>query len=80
VKVILMEPDPLREVREIRRTISAECDNDPMKVFDYYVAYQDKMKSSGKYRFVTKPVAGVPAGTATEQTDAVNRSGESDGN
>ena len=64
-----MEPDPLREIRDIRRQISLECDNDPEKVFDYYVAHQEKMKASGKYTFVTKPVASVSAGMATEQTD-----------
>ncbi len=65
-----MEPDPLREIREIRRQISLECDNDSEKVFDYYMAHQEKMKATGKFKFVTKPVAGVPAGTATEQNDA----------
>ena len=64
-----MEPDPLREIREIRRRISEECDNDPQKVFDYYVAYQEKMRATGEFRFVTRPVAHVPAGTTTEQTD-----------
>ena len=64
-----MEPDPLREIREIRRQISLECGNDPDKVFDYYLAHQEKMKATGKYKFVTKPVSGVPVGTATEQTD-----------
>jgi hypothetical protein len=68
-----MEPDPLREIREIRRQISLECDNDPDKVFDYYVAHQEKMKATGKYKFVIKPVAGVPAGPATEQTDEPER-------
>ena len=64
-----MEPDPLREIREIRRQISMECDNDPEKVFDFYMAYQEKMKSTGKFKFVTKPAARVPSGMATEQTD-----------
>ena len=64
-----MEPEPLREIREIRRKISEECDNDPQRVFDYYVAYQEKMRSTGKYRFVAEPGASVPAETTTEQTD-----------
>ncbi|MGB6042769.1 MAG: hypothetical protein WBF93_06385 [Pirellulales bacterium] len=68
-----MEPDPLREIRDIRRQISVECDNDPEKVFDYYVAHQEKMKATGKYKFVSKPVAGLPAGTATEQSDERER-------
>ena len=64
-----MEPDPLREIREIRRQISMECDNDPEKVFDYYMAHQEKMKSTGKFKFVTKPVARVHGRTATEHSD-----------
>ena len=68
-----MEPDPLREIRDIRRQISLECDNDPEKVFDYYVAHQEKMKATGKYKFVSRPVAGLPAGMATEQSDERER-------
>jgi hypothetical protein len=68
-----MQPDPLREIRDIRRQISLECGNDPEKVFDYYVAHQEKMKATGKYKFVSKPVAGLPAGMATEQTDEPER-------
>ena len=65
-----MEPDPLREIRDIRRQISNECGGDPRKVFAYYVAYQDKMKASGKYTFVTKPTAHASTTIATEQSDA----------
>ena len=64
-----MEADPLREIRDIRRQISRECGGDPEKVFAYYIAHQEKMKASGKYTFVTKPVDRVSAGMATEQTD-----------
>ena len=64
-----MEIDPMREIRAIRRQISEECGNDPEKVFDYYQSRQDQLKATGKYRFVTKPLAAVPAGRATEQTD-----------
>ena len=65
-----MEPDPLREIRDIRRQISKECGDDPEKVFQYYMAHQEKMKATGKFTFVTKPVPREPAGLATEQNDA----------
>ncbi len=68
-----MEPDPLREIRAIRRQISKECGDDPEKVFAYYMAHQEKMKSSGKYKFVTKPMPRVPAALGTEQTDEPER-------
>jgi len=61
-----MEIDPMREIRMIRRKISEECGNDPDKVFDYYQSRQDELKASGKYKFVTKPLATVPTGPATE--------------
>lgn len=64
-----MEPDPLREIRDIRRQISKECGGDPDKVFAYYVAQQEKMKDSGKYTFVTKPVSRVTATMSAEQTN-----------
>jgi hypothetical protein len=52
-----MEPDPLREIRDIRRQISLACDNNPEKVFDYYVAHQEKMKATGEYKFVLARMA-----------------------
>ncbi len=64
-----MEPDPLQEVREIRRKIAVECGDEPEKVFDYYTAYQDKMRATGKFKFVTEPVPCVSAGGAKEQLD-----------
>jgi hypothetical protein len=45
------------------------CDNNPEKVFDYYVAHQEKMKATGEYKFVSKPVTGVLARMAAESTD-----------
>jgi len=68
-----MEPDPLREIRDIRRQISKECGDDPDKVFDYYRAYQEQMKSTGKFKFVTKPISRIPAALATEQNDERER-------
>ena len=57
-----MEPDPLQEIREIRRRISSECDHDPAKVFDYYSARQAAMMSTGNYEFVSRPSGGLSAG------------------
>jgi hypothetical protein len=65
-----METDPLNEVRNIRKMIFAECDDDPMKVFEYYLKHQEESKRSGKYRFVNTPVASVQTTPATEQSDA----------
>ena len=68
-----MEPDPLREIRDIRRRISNECGDDPRKVFASYVAHQEKMKASGMYTFVTQPIDRKSAGMATEQCDEPDR-------
>jgi len=68
-----MEPDPLREIRDIRRQISKECGDDPTKVFAYYMAYQEQMKSTGKFKFVTKPMGRVPVTLATEPSDERER-------
>lgn len=64
-----METDPLNEVRSIRRMISRECNNDPKKVFEYYLKHQEESKRTGKYRFVTTPSEEVSAARVTEQTD-----------
>jgi hypothetical protein len=68
-----MATDPLNEIRRIRREISAECDNDPKKVFDYYLKHQEESKRSGKYRFVTTPMAKANVAHATEQRDERER-------
>ena len=68
-----MEPDPLRQIRDIRRQISKECGDDPEKVFDYYMTHQQKMKSTGKFKFVTKPMDRAPATMAAEQSDEPER-------
>ena len=62
-----METDPLNEVRNIRRMISRECNDDPKKVFEYYRKHQDESKRSGKYRFVNAPLQGVSKAQASEQ-------------
>ena len=72
-----METDPLNEVRNIRRMISAECNDDLKKVFEYYLQHQDESKRSGKYRFVNTPLESVRAADATEQSDARETSSSS---
>ena len=47
-----METDPLQEIRRIRRMISEECENDPDKVFQYYLKHQEEAKRSGCYQFI----------------------------
>lgn len=64
-----METDPLNEVRHIRRKISAECNDDPRKVFEYYLNHQEESKRSGRYRFVNAPLENVRATPATEHMD-----------
>ena len=64
-----MEPDPLNEVRGIRRMISRECNDDPKKVFEYYLKHQEESKRSGKYQFVDAPLESVHVADATEQTN-----------
>ena len=64
-----MEPDPLREIRDIRHQISKECGDDPDKVLAFYIEHQEKMKASGKYRFVSRPCHTAPAGFASERPD-----------
>ena len=64
-----METDPLNEVRNIRRMISKECDDNPKKVFEYYLKHQEESKRSSKYRFVNTPLQSVSAAQATEQAD-----------
>lgn len=68
-----MEPEPLREIRDIRRQISKECGDDPEKVFDFYMAHQEKMKSTGKFKFATKPMGRETAAMAAEQSDERER-------
>ena len=64
-----METEPLKEIRDIRRRISIECDDDPEKVFAYYVAYQEEMKASGNFSFANRASNRKAAAIATEQSD-----------
>lgn len=66
-----METDALNEVRNIRRMISAEFNDDPQKVFEYYLQHQDEAKRSGKYRFVDTPLESVRTADDTELADTV---------
>jgi len=56
-----MKNDPLNEVRNIRREISEQCNDDPKRIFEYYLKHQVKAKESGKYRFVSSPLESVRA-------------------
>ncbi|MEX0867875.1 MAG: hypothetical protein WD030_10995 [Pirellulales bacterium] len=64
-----METDPLNEIRNIRRMISKECNDDPKQVFEYYLKHQEESKRSGKFRFVNTPLEGVRTARAIEQRD-----------
>jgi hypothetical protein len=64
--MIPMQTDPLNEVRDIRRVISKECNDDPKKVFEYYLKHQEESKRSGKLRFVKAPLERTRAAHATE--------------
>jgi hypothetical protein len=64
-----MENDPLHEVRSIRRKISQQCNDDPQKVFEYYLKHQEESKKSGKYQFVNRPLATTHAAASTVQTE-----------
>lgn len=64
-----MEPDPLREIRDIRRQISRECGDEPEKVFAFYTSQQEKMKASGKFRFIARPLDRRSPSVFTEQCD-----------
>ncbi|NOY40623.1 MAG: hypothetical protein GXP26_02130 [Planctomycetes bacterium] len=68
-----METDPLNEVRSIRRKISEECNDNPNKVFEFYLKHQEESKRSGKYRFVNTPLEHVRAAPAPEQSDERER-------
>ena len=54
-----MADDELAAVRSIRRDISDECGGDPDRVFDYYESVQRRIKDSGRYEFIDKPIREV---------------------
>lgn len=64
-----MKTDPLNEVRNIRRMISKECNDDPEKVFEYYLKHQKESKRSGNYQFISTPLQNVGTAPAIEQTN-----------
>lgn len=44
-----MANDPIiQEIREIRRQIMAECDNDPEKLFQHYQKLQEELAKTHK--------------------------------
>ena len=54
-----MADDELAAVRSIRREISQECGGDLDRVFDYYEDVQKRIKESGRYEFVNRPIRRV---------------------
>ena len=56
-----MADEVIREVRRIRHEISRRCDHDMHRIVAYYRAFQDELKSSGKYRFFVKSPEGAEA-------------------
>ena len=64
-----MTTDPLKDVRTVRRQISDECDNQPDKVFDFYQSFQERMKQTGRFKFINTRMENVHAAHATEQSD-----------
>jgi hypothetical protein len=54
--------DPIvTEVRRARHEISAEHGHDTRRLGEHYIKMQEKMKKSGKYRFVTEFYSITPA-------------------
>ena len=50
-----MKPDPIiAEVRAVRHKISAEHGHNTRRLGEHYIKLQEKMKKTGKYRFVTE--------------------------
>jgi len=47
-----MESDPfIDEIREVRRTISAEFGNDPQRLVAHYMELEQEARRTGKYKF-----------------------------
>lgn len=65
-----MANDPLSDVRSVRRAISSECGDRPDEVFDYYQNMQERMKQSGRYKFVNTRMEKDHTASVTEQGDA----------
>ncbi|MDE0637260.1 MAG: hypothetical protein OXI43_15600 [Candidatus Poribacteria bacterium] len=42
----------VKEVREMRMKISEKCGHDPDKIFAYYQKAGERLRKSGKYKFV----------------------------
>ena len=59
-----MKPDPIiAEVRAARHKISAEHGHNTRRLVNHYIKLQEKMKKTGKYKFVTEffSTAATPA-------------------
>ena len=54
-KIDLLNPETnevVKEVREMRMKISEKCGHDPDKIFAYYIEAGERLRKSGKYKFV----------------------------
>ena len=51
------ECEIVKEIREIRHKISARFDHDVSRMVAHYQEMQEKMRRSGKYKFVDLPNA-----------------------
>lgn len=54
-KIDLLNPETnevVKEVREMRMKISEKCGHDPDKIFAYYQKAGERLRKSGKYKFV----------------------------
>jgi hypothetical protein len=46
-----MADDEIKIIRRVRHEISAECGHDVDRVVDYYLAVEEELKRSGRFRF-----------------------------
>lgn len=54
-EIDLLNPETnevVKEVREMRMKISEKCGHDPDKIFAYYLEAGERLRKSGKYKFV----------------------------
>ena len=69
-----MADEIIREVRTIRHAISERCEHDVHRVIAYYREFQEELKQTGKYRFLSQPIADSNAvGEPAEATKGVRK-------
>ena len=55
------DDEGIQAVRDVRKEISAECENDPKKLVDHYVAVQERYRER-----LLRPVAAQQTGATDE--------------